>query len=455
MEEPLTDPQADEGPLRVAALFSHPIQYFAPLMRALAAQPGVDLTVYYCSRQGLDEGHDPGFGVSFRWDVPLLGGYRSVFLPNIRGENGAHGFFRLINPSVIGELRRQSFDAILVHGYEHCTKWLAFWGARSAGMGMILRGESHLLDERPWHIRAAKRLALGTLMRMTSACAYIGEANRAFYRHHGTPEERLFFAPYAVDNDAFRAQHERLRPRREELRAALGASPEAPIVLACGKLIEKKQPLLLLRAFQQVRSKRPCVLVYAGDGVLRAEIERVVSEEEIPDVRITGFLNQSQIGAMYTAADCLALPSRLEPWGLVVNEAMNFGLPVVVSDRVGCAANLVRPGENGMIVDHRRPGPWAEALTTLASDAALRQAYGRRSREIVEGYSLEVCARALARAARESARRGSHRRGRAHPGRPRRRRSASRLELPGSSSSERDRRPQGGADGAAGRGGRG
>ncbi|MBV8557619.1 MAG: glycosyltransferase family 4 protein, partial [Planctomycetaceae bacterium] len=136
------------------------------------------------------------------------------------------------------------------------------------------------------------------------------------------------------------------------------------------------------------------------------------------------------------AADCLALPSRLEPWGLVVNEAMNFGLPAVVSDRVGCAANLVRPGENGMIVDHRRPGPWAEALTTLASDATLRQAYGRRSREIVEGYSLEVCARALARAARESARRDSHRRGLAHPRRPCRRGSASRLKLPRSLSSE-------------------
>jgi glycosyltransferase involved in cell wall biosynthesis len=198
-------------------------------------------------------------------------------------------------------------------------------------------------------------------------------------------------------------------------------------VLACGKLIEKKQ-LLLLRAFQQVRSKQSCALVYACNGVLRAEIERVVSEENIPDVRITGFLNQNQIGAMYTAADCLALPSRLEPWGLVVNEAMNFGLPVVVSDRVGCAANLVRPGENGMIVDHRRPEPWAEALTTLASDATLRQAYGRRSREIVEGYSLEVCARAIARAARESACRGSHQR----TGSPKSRRAGPAVPRPGS-----------------------
>ena len=217
MEEPLTDPQADESPLRVAALFSHPVQYLraadagsgCPARRRpdrLLLQPaGTRREPRPRVRRLLPVGRPPARGLSL--GLPAQHAQR---------ENGVHGFFRLINPSVIGELWRQSFDAILVHGYEHCTKWLAFWGARLAGTGIILRGESHLLDERPWYIHAAKRLVLGTLMRMTSACTYIGEANRAFYRHYGTPEERLFFAPYVVDNDAFQAQHERLRPRRDK-----------------------------------------------------------------------------------------------------------------------------------------------------------------------------------------------------------------------------------------------
>lgn len=385
--------------IRLAALYSHPIQYFAPLFRELSAQPDIDLTVYFCSRHGLDVSFDPRFGRAFKWDIPLLEGYRSVFLPNLRRKTDISGFARLVNPSIGTELIRQRYDALLVHGYEHMTKWLAFFCARLAGTPILLRGESQLLAERPAHIRAAKALSLRMLMRLVSACLYIGWRNREFYEYYGVSDDRLFFTPYVVDNVFFRSQAEQLGEHRATLRAALGVFTNSPMVLACGKLIEQKQPLQLLRAFQQVRREMRCALVYAGDGALRATIEQIVREEKIPDVAITGFLNQSKISEAYRAADVLVLPSAEEPWGLVVNEAMNFGLPIIVSDQVGCARDLVRPGENGFIFDYRSVESLAHTLHRVASDGDLRQRFGQRSLEIIADYTLERCAKGIVSAA--------------------------------------------------------
>jgi glycosyltransferase involved in cell wall biosynthesis len=389
------------GNIRLAALYSHPIQYFAPLFRELADRTDVDLTVYYCSRQGLDTSFDQGFGKAFQWDIPLLEGYRSKFLSNWRmQDNGITGFFQHVNPGIISEIARNRYDAILIHGYEHLTKWLAFFMARLTGTRILLRGESHLLGQRAWYVRVAKAMALFPLMRLISAGLYIGRNNYDFYQHYGMPQSRLFFAPYVVDNVFFQTQAHYLKPRRSELRAALGVLDERPIILACGKLIEKKQPLLLLRAFQQVRHDLECTLVFAGDGVLRSQIEQTVQEDRIPDVVVTGFINQSKISEVYAMADVLALVSSYEPWGLVVNEAMNFGLPIVVSERVGCARDLVHPGENGFTFESCDVNALASHLRTLMSDVECRRRMGQRSLEIIADYSLARTAQAIVKAAR-------------------------------------------------------
>ncbi len=386
--------------MRLAALYSHPIQYAVPLFRELAARPDVDLTVYFCSRQGLDVSFDPQFGQAFKWDTLLLDGYRSVFLPNWRSGTASNGFFRLINPAIWQALTSQRYDAILVHGYEHFTKWLTFGAARLTRTPIILRGESHLLSARPWHVRAVKSFVLHFLLRQVSAAVYIGQHNKAYYLHYGLPEARLFFAPYVVDNEFFRRQADLNRSRRAELRARWGVPEQVPVILACGKLYDIKQPLLLLRAYQTVRQEMPCALVFAGDGAMRAEVEEIVRTQQIPDVTITGFVNQSSIGELYALADVLAMPSRHEQWGLAVNEAMNFGLPVIVSDQVGCSPDLVRPGENGYIVDYQDIGAWADALRKLVTDPDRRASFGRRSLEIIGDYSPQRSAKAIVDAAR-------------------------------------------------------
>jgi glycosyltransferase involved in cell wall biosynthesis len=378
----------------LVALFSHPIQYFAPLFRHVAARPEIDLTVYFCSRKGLEEYPDPGFGQSVQWDIPLLEGYDYQFLPNAgKGD----GVLSLLNPGIVKELFKKRYDAIWVHGYMHATNWLAFLAARVTGTPILLRGESNLLRPRPWWIRLVKSVGLRALFSQVSAFLYIGTRNREYYEHYGAPSEKLFFTPYCVDNAYFQRQAKRLRPQRDELRKAFGITDERPIILFCGKLIPKKQPLMLLEAFAQVRRESPCALLYVGDGILRSEIEERVTEKDIPDVHITGFLNQSEVPKAYAAADILVLPSTwvggdTETWGLTVNEAMNFGLPIVVSDRVGCAPDLVQEGENGYVVPYDDTRALAEVLESLVSQPEQRKRYGRNSLDIIQDWNFEACA---------------------------------------------------------------
>ncbi|TEU13318.1 MAG: glycosyltransferase family 1 protein [Anaerolineales bacterium] len=391
--------------VRIAALFSHPIQYFAPLFRALASRPDVDLTTYLCSRQGLEEYVDPGFGKAVSWDIPLLEGYRYKFLPNLRRGQGARGFFSLINPAIVRELQRERYDALWVHGYMHATNWLAFLAARVTDTPILLRGESNLLRPRPWWVRLVKGVVLRALLSQVSACLYIGTRNREYYEHYGVPDERLFFTPYCVDNAFFQAQADHFRPQRNKLREEFGIVDDRPVILFCGKLIPKKQPLRLLEAFAQVRRDFPCALLYVGDGALRSEIEERIELENIPDVRITGFLNQSEVPKAYTAADVLVLPSTWEggdseTWGLVVNEGMNFGLPIVVTDQVGCAPDLVREGENGYVVPYHSVEELEKALEKLVADPERRYAFGQRSLEIIQGWDIDHTVEGIVHAAK-------------------------------------------------------
>ncbi len=339
-------------PITVAHLVSHPVQYFAPLYRELAERPEIDLTVYFYSDATAREFRDEGFGRVLSWDRPLLDGYRYRMLPSASRTDISGRFVKNPNWDVVREVMSAGYDVVWAHGYAHLTTWLAAAAARSRGTQLLLRDEQTLLHGRAPHKRALKAVALRALYSQASAL-YIGEQNRRHFRHYGMPDERLHPARYCVDNAFFRAQAAELAPRWRELRASFGIDDDAPVVLFAGKLIEKKQPLRLVEAYARVRAQQPCWLLIAGDGPQRAEVEYLAAQLGVPGVRIAGFLNQTELPAAYATADVFVLPSAFhETWGLVVNEAMNFDLPVVVSDKVGCGADLVEPGRNGFVVSH-------------------------------------------------------------------------------------------------------
>jgi glycosyltransferase involved in cell wall biosynthesis len=399
----------DERPLRVLAAAAGPVFYQTPLYQRLAADPRIDLTVLFASSGGVRP-YDAGLGGRpVVWDVDLLDGYNSRFVKKAdRNEAGA-GFLGLRDLDIVGPILGGRWDALWVHGYSYLTLWLAIAAATVRGIPVLVREEQTLLHERPVPRRWLRAAVLRGLFARASGL-YIGSNNRRFFAHHGIPAERLHFVPYCVDNAALQQQAAELADRRAELRAGLGIGPGAgPVVLFVGKLIPKKQPLLALEAFAGVRRELPCTLLVVGEGELEGAMRARVARDGIPDVRFAGFLNRGQIAQAFAAANLFVLPSgRHETWGLVVNEAMNFALPVVVSDKVGCAADLVTDGDNGFVVAAGQAGPLISALRKLVESADLRQAMGRRSRERIDRWHYGLAAQGIIEACQAAA--ATHRR---------------------------------------------
>jgi glycosyltransferase involved in cell wall biosynthesis len=267
------------------------------------------------------------------------------------------------------------------------------------GVPVLLRAESHPRVDPPSAAKKyAKYLALRALFSRLAGFLCIGTLNKAYYQHFGVPESRLFWCPYTVDNAFFRRHADALASQRHALRAQWGILDSRPVILFAGKLGAVKQPLLLLEAYRRVRQRRACALLMAGEGPLRGEVEGEIRRSSIPDVHITGFLNQTEIPKAYAAADLLVLPSRAEPWGLVVNEAMNFSLPIVVSDRVGCGPDLVRPGVNGEVFDHNSADALEAALERCISRPGRLLELGRASLERIQQWGLPESARGITEA---------------------------------------------------------
>jgi glycosyltransferase involved in cell wall biosynthesis len=267
---------------------------------------------------------------------------------------------------------------------------------RLLGRPLLFREEQTILHPRSAWKTAIKRIALPLLFHQGRAL-YIGTENRRWFQHYGVTKERLFFTPYCVDNDWLRAQAQSLAPKKAEIRRELGIGEDAgPVIVTVGRLIPKKQPLALLEAFKRVRARERCTLLVVGSGELQGQMEDTVEREAIPDVVFSGFLNQSQIPRAYACSDIFALFSRLhETWGLVVNEAMNFGLPVVVSNKVGSSTDLVQSGVNGFVVDRDDVDGMARALLDLVQDGGKRRSFGAASREVIAGWNYDLCARGV------------------------------------------------------------
>lgn len=378
--------------LRLAYLVTHPIQYQAPLLRRIAAEPDIELKAFF----GTDFSAKPFIAKEFNrpivWDVPLLEGYDYEVLPQLRPSGDRLDFWYPLNHGFARRLAAGGFDALWVHGYARWLHWTAMLAAKRRGIAVLLRDEATPISAARGPLkRAAKRVFFAGLDRAVDAFLAIGALNRRYYVENGIAPARIFTTPYAVDNAHFRAGAERAAATREQLRTSLGLEPGRPVVLFAAKLIERKRPADLVQAFGLVANDatagRP-YLLFAGDGPLRAQLEALAQSLAPGSVRFLGFQGQQELPRFYDLCDAFALPSEFESWGLVVNEVMCAGRAVIVSDRIGSGADLVRPGESGAVFRMGDVGDLARALREVLGDRARTQAMGRRSLEIIARWSF-------------------------------------------------------------------
>lgn len=340
--------------MKLAIVATHPVQYFAPLYRELSKL--CDLTVFYGHRATPEQQAAAGFGTAFDWDIDVTSGCQHYFLKNVSKDPHASRFGGCDTPEIGARLAEGEFDAVLTVGWYSKMHLQAIWAARRQGRAVLVRSDSQLGLQPSRVKRAVKALTYPVLMRLFDGIVVVGARAQAYARAYGYPEERLFLAPHAIDTERFALGA--TAEAGSALRAKHGIPVDRQLVLFAGKLISFKRPLDVVEAVAQLRqSGRDVGVLIAGSGPLEGE---VLARAEALNVAVhgLGFVNQMAMPAAYAAADVLALTSTgRETWGLVANEALASGCPVVLSDATGCAQDLAAPGRVGRVfhcgnVDH-------------------------------------------------------------------------------------------------------
>lgn len=368
---------------KLAILWSHPIQYLAPLWRALASRSDLELIVIYFDDFGVSGQVDPDFGLPVSWDTPILDGYDSEFVKTGGGHDRP---LTMRLPNAAAFLQSRSIDAILIGGYTRPFEIQAIRAAKRLGIKVLMRGEfSDFKPGRSVVTSVLRDAYLRRIYRKVDAFFAIGTVARHHLERLGVSPEKIFFSPYAVDSDFFEDQSRSLD--RRSIRQDLGIAQDEFAFLFTGKMIERKRVLLLLDAITEIPGAERPSLILVGDGPLMEQVSDRGKDLLGARLHLGGFVNQSELAKFYVAADAFVLPSQYEAWGLVVNEAMQFALPAIVSDKVSCHPDLIREGETGYVFRHGCAEDLARKMALLSENPDRCRAMGRNARELIRDYS--------------------------------------------------------------------
>src|SRR3984885_6823126 len=391
--------------VKVAYLVSHPIQYQAPLLRRISQEPDIELTVFFGSNFSVREYVDKGFGVKVKWDVPLIEGYRHEFLPSI-WDKGRTGPTSQLNYGIFSRLRGDEgsagFDVLWVHGYSTLNALQGMLVAKLLGIPVLLRAESRLSRTDGVGLKSgAKRVFFGILKIFVDGVLPIGTLNAAYWQHYLGEYFPQFLMPYAVDNDYFQKQCREASSKRNDLLKQLNLDESRPIILFASKLQNRKRCGDLLEAYLKLSPGKGLepepYLVIVGDGEERNALEQRAMESGFSSVRFCGFRNQSELPAFFNIATVFALPSLNEPWGLIVNEVMNAGKAVIVSDDVGCQPDLISDGVEGCVFPAGNIAALTDALRRVLGQRSTADIMGKRALERINQWNYEEDVRGLRR----------------------------------------------------------
>jgi len=326
---------------RFAIIVSHPIQYYVPLYRRLAQRDDVAIKVFFTWHDAQAAVEDHGFKTRVAWDIPLTEGYEFALVRNVSSAPGTHRFFGLRNPSLVERITAWRPDAVHITGWAWHSHLMALRAFNRRGIPTLFRGDSHLLDTRQSGVRwCVKRAFLKRVFSWPTGFLVAGTANRAYYEAFGVEPYRLFPCPHSIDVSRFSEPADVFEREAARWREQLGIAPNRCVLLFAGKFERKKRPLELMRTVQALTDPE-ALLVMVGGGELDGEVKTLAASD--PErFRVLPFQNQSRMPVVYRLGDLFVLPSAFgETWGLAVNEALACGRPVLVSDRVGCAADVV------------------------------------------------------------------------------------------------------------------
>lgn len=384
---------------KLAILNTHPIQYFAPLYKRLAQKENIELTVLYCSHWGVKEYIDPQFNTVVKWDIPLLEGYNYKFLKNLRRTDDVNKFFNLINIEVISDLIKNRYDFLWMNGHNSFTNIIAVITAKIIGIKLLMRADTQLNVERSKIKKITRKPVMKLFYKLFYGFLYIGTRNREYYKYIGVADNKLFLVPFSVNNDFFISTVEDVKNNKIEIKNKFNLNNNNLNIIYASKLMKRKNPIDLLKAYEIVKKKFENVnLIFVGTGEEEENLKNYVEKNRIKDVFFLGFLNQSELPEIFAVSDIFVLPAINEPWGLIINEAMCAGLPIIVSDVVGAVPDLLKEGINGYSFVAGDIEQLADKLYLILSDDNLRILMGEKSREIISKWSYNECIKGIKQA---------------------------------------------------------
>jgi 1,2-diacylglycerol 3-alpha-glucosyltransferase len=365
--------------------------YRISVFNALAQHEGIDLKVIFLSET------DPTLR---QWRI-----YRDEIrfpyevLPSWRVRVGRFHF--LLNAKTATSLHEFSPETIICGGYNYLASWQAQLWASRRRVRFVLWSESNAQDGRG-QLKAVE-FSKAYFLKRCDGFVVPGKSAFEYLRLLGAPAKKIFTAPDSVDNVFFSTQANKARREQVAFRKKFGLPQR--FILFVGRLVAEKGVFELLEAYAKLEAglRSEVGLVFAGDGVSRDELKQLAKRVEPGAVCFPGFAQREDLAGLYALADALVLPTHSDPWGLVVNEAMACGLPIIVSSVAGCAADLVEDGWNGYVVPPRDSGKLSVAIHSLVGQAELRKKMSSCSLERIRNYSPAACADGLAAAATSQA----------------------------------------------------
>jgi glycosyltransferase involved in cell wall biosynthesis len=332
---------------RLAVLLTHPVQYFKPIFKALAASQEIELMVFFGCNHGIIASHDPDFGLAFAWDNAPTEGFNHFFISRDPLKN-LSSTTRALQLAWFACQKISAFkpDLILIFAYSPLFITASTLLLAASGINLLLRadGTDRAFNRSTWK-SWLKDLLLRPYYRLFIKIFPIGKDSNDHFARLGVTEKHREMVPFAVDVNYFQQQVEYWQAKRSQLRAELGIPDTAEVLLSVGKITAIKGQLLIADALSllPLERRKQIWLVVVGDGPLRQALTAALNAVLPGCYFFMGFQNQSQLGRFYTVADSFIFPSlQGETWGLVVNEALQFGLRVVASDHPGCVRDLLQ-----------------------------------------------------------------------------------------------------------------
>jgi len=335
---------------------THPIPYFTSLYRKLNLKKDIDLKVLYCLDYGVGTHFDKEFNKEINTSEKILKGYNYQFLKNLfKNKSKVNGLGTALNYEIIFLLFKEPKSKIICHGWSNLTLLFILIFGRLFGHDIYLRAEPPLSHEKNYStlkLFFRKIFFKYFLFNFPSGFLYIGEQNKSFYKYYGVKDDRLFFAPYCVDNQEV-AKNKISQEESIKVETLINYNNKSKIILFCGKISSKKAPLDLLYSFNNLENNYENKLVFIGDGPLKLKLLEEIDRLNLSNkVICLGHQNLETIYHLYKLCDVFVLPSGFgETWGLVINEVMNFGKPILVSDLVGSSTDLICD-KNGLVHEH-------------------------------------------------------------------------------------------------------